>query len=683
MADLAVWQRSIVDEEGNVIPGAEVTVRRASSGTLADIYTDREGTTPAPNPMEADANGFVRFFADGGAYQVEAYGAGQGSAWSFVAVGKLAEADEVTAEQVTSDPAEVEAIRVQIGAASIGEVADAIEPAVDLASAPASLPEEFPDAQSFAFGFTDRDGNVLAGIDGEGDWRTKERAEFPDEGGLVYAVTDEQGRVLLGFDHEGGLVAQGGVAPGGAGLPQIGYLDGTTLYAVGADEEPVADLGGYTVEALAPGNTKSVRAVIARPMIGNKRSVSVGESGLLIPDSDKVLHIVIGLGQSLMVGAQSADSLISTEAQYPDMVLMPDVGPYSDVRLGLKGSSGEPGDFDPNDFTGFRPLVARVGITPTQGETVMEQFANALAREAHNIGIRHRTLLFTAAFGGTNYEGLKKGTQVYSNMLAALAKAQTLAEDRGWQVVVDACVVRHGEADASNPNYGQDLLEWQEDTDADLKSITGQQAPVHFLIAQPSSFYGSDTQAAQRMVEVSESSPHHHLAGPDYGYADLYADDILHGTGPFYFLSGEYLARAFRQVIWSAAEDSTVTRIISAERSGTTVTLTYEVPEPPLVIDTASVSERDVRGFRYAGGGGATITAVTVTGPQTIELTLASEPSGDNEVVHYAMSGHSGSRDTETIPRGNVRDSAGAVSAWDGRPLYNWAVHQRVPVTVN
>src|SRR5699024_6112542 len=132
------------------------------------------------------------------------------------------------------------------------------------------------------------------------------------------------------------------------------------------------------------------------------------------------------------------------------------------------------------------PLVAKVGQgSGARGETPMEGFANALEREARRLGIRYRILNFTAAQGGTVYNDLKKGTQIYANMIAAVTKAVELAAAEGWQVIVDGCIVRHGEGNANTFAYYDNLIEWQQDVDSDIRGITGQQAPVHFILAQP------------------------------------------------------------------------------------------------------------------------------------------------------------------------------------------------------
>src|SRR5690554_659996 len=118
MADLAVWQRTIVDEEGNVIPGAEIEVRREEDDSLATLYADRAGETPLANPLAADMSGFVRFFAQGDAYTITAVGAGSTRTWRFDPTGRLKEFDKVVAEIVTDDAGGQADIRDKLGTVS-------------------------------------------------------------------------------------------------------------------------------------------------------------------------------------------------------------------------------------------------------------------------------------------------------------------------------------------------------------------------------------------------------------------------------------------------------------------------------------------------------------------------------------------------------------------------------------
>lgn len=91
---LARWQATITDDEGNIRPGASVTVRRESSGApLVALYTDRAGEVSAGNPVYADAEGFVSFHVAGGAYRITAEADGFSRVWRYVGIGLASESD--------------------------------------------------------------------------------------------------------------------------------------------------------------------------------------------------------------------------------------------------------------------------------------------------------------------------------------------------------------------------------------------------------------------------------------------------------------------------------------------------------------------------------------------------------------------------------------------------------------
>lgn len=65
------WQESIVNESGNVLPNAFLTVRDADTLAAIPIYADVDGITPKENPFRSRA-GFAQFYAPAGRYQITA-----------------------------------------------------------------------------------------------------------------------------------------------------------------------------------------------------------------------------------------------------------------------------------------------------------------------------------------------------------------------------------------------------------------------------------------------------------------------------------------------------------------------------------------------------------------------------------------------------------------------------------
>ena len=84
------WQATIVDDAGDILPSAEVTVIVESTGLAASLFSDRAGSTAkgASGVFSADTNGFAFFYADPGAYRItaEASGGGTSVTWRYVSL---------------------------------------------------------------------------------------------------------------------------------------------------------------------------------------------------------------------------------------------------------------------------------------------------------------------------------------------------------------------------------------------------------------------------------------------------------------------------------------------------------------------------------------------------------------------------------------------------------------------
>ncbi|WIG51004.1 MAG: hypothetical protein OJF48_001921 [Afipia sp.] len=107
---MAIWQATIVDGAGNVLPGAHIEVRtEAAGGALAPLKPNRDGSGTLGNPFDADAEGFAQFFASAGFYKIRVYTGASGAPtferiWRYVPLGLAAGSDN-TNYPITDDGA--------------------------------------------------------------------------------------------------------------------------------------------------------------------------------------------------------------------------------------------------------------------------------------------------------------------------------------------------------------------------------------------------------------------------------------------------------------------------------------------------------------------------------------------------------------------------------------------------
>ena len=375
---------------------------------------------------------------------------------------------------------------------------------------------------------------------------------------------------------------------------------------------------------------------------------------------------MLATGQSLSVGAVGTPALSTTQ-------------PYDNTMFVSGAISGGAG------------LTSLLPLRETTVETMSSSFASLVTKMARDVILvgqpagktSHDLLVSVHGIGGVAYAGLKKGgtTAAYANGIAQATAGRNLAVAANKSYVVRAVTNVHGESDhiAVNASYEANLLTWQADYETDVKAITGQTESIPMLHSQFSSwtrFGGSLTSPIPSAQLASHVSAPGKLILVGAKYHLPHVADGVHLTNESYRHMGEDYAKVYRRVIlegktWEPVRPKSITRV------GAVVTVKMHVPAPPLVIDTALVTDPGKNGFEWVDAGPTTptIVSVAVAGFDTVIVTLSAAPTGANGHLRYAYTGIAGALGGPTTgPRGNLRDSD-ATPSRNGYALYNWCVH--------
>lgn len=199
---------------------------------------------------------------------------------------------------------------------------------------------DFPNDDSIGVEYVvvDENDNVLSRITNAGLTETASAAEleFPDDtfaANVVYVLLDETDNVLLEMTSAGEPLGPLAGSRAVELTPLIPYLHENGIRATGAVDYAISELGGAQLFAMYPRAANSIYAVIDRPGLSEAtRVVGFPGAGLLAPVGEQTLHIVIGAGQSNMVGVGSAGDTSDFSNEYPEDVLMLDTGAISDVK---------------------------------------------------------------------------------------------------------------------------------------------------------------------------------------------------------------------------------------------------------------------------------------------------------------------------------------------------------------
>lgn len=341
----------------------------------------------------------------------------------------------------------------------------------------------------------------------------------------------------------------------------------------------------------------------------------------------------------------------------------------------------------------------------------VETMSAGMANEATKLGMEkylvgkpsHDILVSLHGRSGNSYWCLRKGgcgwwegrgyVEPFESGMKEIADAFALAKAGGKTYAVRAVTAVHGEHDhyayASGDtvfplpgtdgtsivhDYGEALEEWQRDYESGAKSITGQTVPVPLFVSQYSHWNNVPTTkiAYQQLAAHVRSKGKVNVVAPTYALE--YTNSCLHFSSKGERQLGEYFGKAYARVVLEGKAWEPL-RPTALSIAGNVITVKYTVPKPPLVLDTQKVSNPGNYGFEFVDGSSAppAITKVEVTGPDTVEVTLASAPTGPDKRLRYAYT-FTGCGGNGTLARGNLRDSDDTPSQY-GYDLSNWSVH--------
>jgi hypothetical protein len=434
----------------------------------------------------------------------------------------------------------------------------------------------------------------------------------------------------------------------------------------GGDATLVTDSGGDSGPSKDDGSVDLDAQVLADSGLDGAVDAGPADAGPVFTFKYADVNHVLGTGQSLSVGSVGTP-VLSTAQPYKNLMF------NGGIKPGATGTA----------LANFVPLVEGPTV-----ETHNAAFSSLITQLAETLVFprevapknSHRLLVSIHGIGGTAYVGLKKGTAAFAAGIAQVNAAKTLTTSAGQSYIVRAVTNVHGESDhvAANPNYKQNLVEWQHDYETDVRAITGQTEPIPMFHTQISSWtkYGQATsQIPMAQLDASaESGGAIVLVGAKYHLP--YVADGVHLTNDGYRQMGEYYAKVYRRVVLEGKSWEPV-RPKQVSLAGATITVSFHVPQPPLVFDTALVTNPGNYGFAYTDDSATppTIQQVALDGPTSVKITLSAAPVGQNRKLSYAFTGTVNAKAGATTgPRGNLRDSD-ATPSRNGYALYNWGVH--------
>lgn len=294
--------------------------------------------------------------------------------------------------------------------------------------------------------------------------------------------------------------------------------------------------------------------------------------------------------------------------------------------------------------------------------------------------------IFPGGTGMSKITVMNKATPIYNKFLVELENAYKKACERGWDFNVPAICWMQGESDIieyAKHDYKKLLVQFRDDINKDIQKITKQKNDIVIITYQSNvitraehfnsnSYMTTEMKVPQSIVDLIREDSLFWASGPTYPYS--FVNERLHIDAIGQQHMGYLDAMAIMNILRSERKTHGLTPK-SLSTQGNDVLIYFNVPQPPMVIDTISVAPIEHYGFSVISENNEDILKDVSIEKDTVRLRCSQSPI--NCKVRYAVNGELMKSGSEHGPRGNIRDSQGEKEAFfiAGKkyPVHNWA----------
>lgn len=298
---------------------------------------------------------------------------------------------------------------------------------------------------------------------------------------------------------------------------------------------------------------------------------------------------------------------------------------------------------------------------------------------------------FPGGQGATPIADLSKGSHAYQKFIDEIKAANQKARDKGWDFVVPAFCWMQGENDMvwdTPGNYKEKLRAFRNSLNTDIKSITGQKEDVACICYQtncitlakkpnPELYASRHGVVPQAQLELIREDPHFVASGPTYLYD--FVDNGPHIDGLSQKRLG-YLA-GLSAINFLEGKKNKGLIPLNHQIKKDTVIVEFNVPVPPLQLDTQMVSKANHFGFSVIDADNTDILTKVIVDKNSVKLCCKRSPAGAK--IRYAINGLPNKTGRRQGARGNLRDSQGekykAKILDTNYPLHNWCYQFDMP----
>ena len=323
-----------------------------------------------------------------------------------------------------------------------------------------------------------------------------------------------------------------------------------------------------------------------------------------------------------------------------------------------------------------------LGETPSAGTLEM---VNDLNFAENGISYNASGIEYLSSAPGAGSQTLTQlqiGGIPFHQMLFDVYHGNRIATAQGKTYRTTAVTWVHGESDYMAKTSESDYIAGLETLRLQIEwiqsAVNGRTDTIPMIatqIADHTALYVNRPSIALAHVTAAKSNPNFYLAAPMYmlDYADQF-----HLTAASSKWLGAYLGLAYKRVVIDGQPWKPV-QPLWAKAYGRVMMVNFHVPKPPLVFDTAQVTNPGTYGFRVVDASGVDnpVTGVALGAGGTVVWIATARDLTAGSKLRYAWNGTAQTGRTAG-PRGNLRDSQGDTLVFDpaglNKRMDNWCV---------
>lgn len=281
--------------------------------------------------------------------------------------------------------------------------------------------------------------------------------------------------------------------------------------------------------------------------------------------------------------------------------------------------------------------------------------------------------VFPGGHGMNTIEQLMKPSEPYNKFIKEIATAYEKAQERGWEFYVPAVCWMQGESDiVEYPDY--DYKEYfhrmYNDMNTDIKQVTHQKDDIRFISYQTTTitkglrykannYNATEPKTPTAQMELIRDDSLIWASGPTYPYD--FVNESLHIDAVGQQNIGRLAAKSALGIIRKTK------RIIGLvpmfyEIEGNEIRVLFNVPCPPMFLDTINVKKADNFGFSVIRKDDTNIISDIRIDKSCVVIKCLESPEGCK--LRYGINGEFLKGGRHNGPRGNLRDSQSIISNW-------------------